>query len=493
MIKENFYTGEPISNSPPEQYISEAEAAQNASFGANFAQMQYGLGGNNYQMNPPQQNGPGYSTYPNQPQFQNTTYYNPYPNYMANYMPSPQPSPKYQYGYNPFQSFGNPIYNYQYQNQQLAYQQQMQQQRQAYIKPIDLYGNEYMPIVGYQDEISDMSRKVIQEQLEVDAINIAERTRARNNNNYNPYYGGYNYFNQPVYAQQYSQYNREVYKRIEEMKQQARQARTDFSVNLSKLAHHYLNDGVDDETIETMYTGQYIDVEQDQEMGMICAQLQFQQRYQSMVEIDPAAKYRQAALEVQKEIQSFIPPTATAKEYNDGMNLLMAKWRLDEEKSRRRSFAVDYKNDGNDSYKYLVRRKKAERIAQEQGFSLDPDAPMQIVNQVNKIKNNPEEEKKKLKKQFNESLLHNLFPDLVESGSYIDEDGALVAKCNIPDNINQEEQEYQAKKEGFINYMYSIPKIDQKPPDVLKKKEEQWDAFLGTIYTLADSTDNNTG
>ena len=509
MEKRNFYTGELIQdNHPPDntEFISEAEAVHNASFGANFSQTQYGLGGNIYQ-----QQSPGFNINPNysNPAFARTTYgnpflfnsegYNPYPNYFnpAQGFVSPYQQPMMQYG-NPYQNqfysggySANPAF--QFMNQPYF---QQQQQQDMYIAPVNLSGNDYLPMKGFEEEIQNMMTKVIDDQMEADARNIAERSKAYGQ--YNPYVGMNNYYCMPVYAQRYSSYTQDVYNKIREMKDQARKARIDFSINLSKMVHNYLNDGVDDETIERMYTGERIDAQSDPYISDYYRQLSFQKRMQNLVEYDPAAKYREAALRVNNEIRSCLPQdeNATAEEVAQGFSKLISKWNQEEEDTRRRSFTVDYKTDGNNSYKYLVRRRKAEAIANSQGYSLDPNTPMQIINQINKNKNsNFDKVKKDTQKEFKQAMLDNLFPELRETGSYIDEDGALVAKLRLPeqpiDRYNENENEYEAKKAGFNSFLSTIPKINLKPKEIIEAKQNSFNSFIGDLLSKPTITEDS--
>ena len=477
MIRENFYTGEPI---PPPNLISETEAVQNASFGRNFAEIHYGLGGNAYQ---PQQQNPGYNPY-----FQTQQMgYNPYINYSQSnpYMANPYNYSQQSFNYG--SPYGNPVFAYMNRNGMFPQFQQPTQQQQVYIKPVTISGD-YLPPAGIENEINEMMRKVIDEQMETDAKNIAARSKAYRDNNFNPFYTS-NYYQLPVFAQQYSSYNREVYSRIEQIKQEAKQARTDFSINLSKIAHHYLNDGVDDDQIEDMYTGKYINVNDNSDFSGIYRQMCFQQRAQNLVPVDPAAKYRYQIAAVQNEIRKYIPEDADLEKTSEGMNELFTKWKLEEEKDRRRDVSIEYNNS---AYKTLVLRKKAERIANEQGFSLDPNAPLQTIKQINSSnKNIGIQNRDEIKKQIAESTLRNMFPDLANSGSYIDNNGMLVAKCNPPTSsdpviVNSQEQEYENDKHRFEAFLNSMPKINEMPEKMVQQQKDEYNTYIDELLAISD-------
>ena len=433
MFKTNFYTGEMSS----EQYISEAEAVQNASFGQYAANQQsyipptYGLGGNVYQNS---YNGPPYMQPPTG--YQSYGSYNPALEYKANY----------------------------------GYPNQQQQFSQVFIPPINLSGNEYLFPSNIEDIAGDMVMKYYQEEAEYQGKRIAEQNRMRRQNY--SYNGMQNYYGAPVYGTLYNNFHSSVQDELEELKKQAKEQRVELSKKLSRLAHNYLNDGVGEEQIKDIYEGRVINVENT--VYQFSEMEAFQARFSSdrLVPLDPSqTPYREYVDARKKQIESILPKDTTVEEFGERMNLLMSTWELEELRDKRRNFGATYDNT---TYKRLLRDRIAEKEANKSGFSLfDGNSEPKIVSEINKTIDNlqamksnelsPEEKTKAAKE-----LASMLGYDMISEAVHFDEEGNMCLSANIGNHKgemytvkNENEAKFANQRAKFLAFEDSIPNGDR--------------------------------
>ena len=446
MIKENFYTGEPIMNSPPQsnnQFISESEAAQNASFGQYINQNQYGYGNpyfnqnfynNQYNQQPyGQPYGLGGNFYQWQYNQNNTPFMNP---------------PQYG-GYNNY-GYGNPAFN-PYYNQQNPYEPQ-----QIFIPPVNYSGNEYLPPSNYEDIIDKMRNDYIEADYSRRGEDLAKKSNQQNN----MYFGNMNYFGIPFYSYQ-NDYNSQLYRDIENLKNQARNARKELSINLSKLCHNYLNDGVSDEQIEEMYNGKVIDIESSPYTAALMIQARDQERFQNLVPFNNAAYYCEMDNKVSEEFNKIVPKDSNMVEAFDKFGIIYAEYLMEEEKSRRRDFS-EYSS--GDVYKYMIMKKAAENQLNRNGYinrELTREERTQIVK---------------------DKLAESGFPILSDS-AYIDDDGDITLSINMNNAINNsEESKYNNKRNEFIDFLNSVPNSNTK--NLVEKKEKSLESYDNFQYHI---------
>lgn len=453
MFKTNFYNGEMSMN---DQYISEAEATQNAGFGQYVAQQQtfpptYGLGGNVYQSGPPQT-----QMYPNpfmsQPQ-QGFSYGN-------------RP-PGFSYGNRPnFGVYGN---NNGYGR---FYEQKEEIPDMVYIPPLAPSGSEYMLPSNFDDEIvPELILRYTKEEAEFKGKQIAEEVaRSRMSHDMYSYNGNqFNYFGAPNYAPLYTQQFRStIVDDLEKIKASAREARRNFDIHIEKLRHHYLNDGVTDEEIEEMFTGKYVPAEKN--VYTNCRrQNMVQEQLMNLVPYDPTEPYRLAELETQRKIQSILPPDTTLEEFGSRAAMLYSTWELEEMYERRRSFRNDYDPI---TYRRLLREKIAEKEANRRGFTLmrseEPDPITKIKEQLTDIQSTRSEDMSNEEKtQIMKSALKNLGMPLLSDCVSFDEDGHMVVKANIGnakgfEYVSDENESYYANKRAmFAGFLDSIPRSEE--------------------------------
>ena len=266
MVRENFYTGEPISTGSP--FTSEQEAEMNAAIGqlyySGMQQPQYGgvyPGGYGYNPQPQQMqpyqmaaNNP-YISNPiiaatiNSQQYQQQQFVNPnnrQPVVQGYYVGQQQPGigygiPGTSNGYSPA-TFGgdggfiNPFYN---NGQQAPMYQAPNEEYKVFIEPIRMNG-EYMPFLDQEDRFNEICKREYNRMIESDDLG---------------YYGGNfgtNYYGSPFsYSRSSTQFERDM----NELSRKCRDNRKAFDMRISKMAHSFQNDGVTDEDIEKMYNG----------------------------------------------------------------------------------------------------------------------------------------------------------------------------------------------------------------------------------------------
>ena len=422
MRREDFYTGEPLPNgSPPflSEFGTEAEAIENASFG----KYDYDPG-NRMMNNQPITITPGGYGYNNpvmggigMPMMSQM-------NYQMN---------NYNYGY------GNPALAYQ-QQQQMMYMQQQQQSTEVrmFIPPIN-FSSDYLPSAGFEEEIERMKLEYWAKEQEAIGRESVDRQMM------NPYGGFQNYYGVPFYnPYQYNAINNEIANRAEQMKREARENRISLNMKLSKLAHSYLKDGVDDKAIEEMYTGKEVVVPVTPSTVTI-HDIYLENKLRNLVPFNNAPIYNEMDLAVSRSFNRFIPEDANMQQTFENMGVVAANYVLEEEQHRRRNGAVLYNSDDN-SYKYFVRRKAAERHAQKTG--------MNIGNNMM----TPQSES-----GITPQSLMSAFPTLNQTATLTD-DGTLNITCNFGSRAgqtysvhNSQESRYNMDKERFHKFIDSIP------------------------------------
>lgn len=452
MKHEDFYSGEPVESGSPNFFQSpsnvidtgatnqEVEAANMASFGrydydpaARAAMIQTA---------PVPLSGGGYGGY-----------FNPYqqPPYGGGIG---APPPWYGPGYSPW---GNPQPSYQYYR---PYQQQSppQMPTQYTIPPLS-FGNEFLPNADFQEQLDKMQVEFYMRQQDIEAKQAAER---QNSAYGSPYGYGYNYYGIPYYnPYQYNSLIKEYSSKLDAMKQEAQQRRTDFNIRLSQVAHNLTRGKLSEDDIREMYTGKTVEIPQANAPEIYYGQMRFAQ----MQPFDNSQMYRDYYAAIKREYDQIIPPDSNLKETFENMAVLQAKWDLDEEEHRRRNGATQYES-GN-AYKYYVRKKARERYAQGNATTL-PAYPGMPMN-------------------FNPSGMAGSYvagnPVLSKSTTLAD-DGTLNVSISLPANVgshkgevytvtNSNEAEYEAKRERFGRFLDSIPGniyLDQQK----QKKLEEW-------------------
>lgn len=406
MRREDFFTGgEPLDSSPPitmNEAVSYNEAVENAGFG------KYDYDPGMRLMSQPVSLFPGGYGY-NNPQFMN---------------------PPVGIGSNPYMPM-----NY---NPALYYQQQVQQQPQVpttyHIPALNFSGSDYLPPINFEEDIEKLKLDAWMKKEEQDAQQSVNRS---NNGIYSGY--GYNYYGVPFYnPYQYNSINSEIMQKVNEMQNEARENRIALNIQLSKLAHNVAGETYDESLLEERYRGKTVPIP-----GAPKTQLELyeQTRFSNLVEFDNSQFYRNHDMAVSREYNAIIPKNANMEECFKNMGIVYAQYEMEEEQHRRRNGATLYDSD-NDSYRYFVRSKAAERYAKKNGIP------------VPGVQNTPE--------NFKQNML-NSFSTLSQSAK-ICEDGTLNITCNFGSHAgetytvrNSEEAGYEKDRERFQSFLNSIP------------------------------------
>ena len=419
MKREDFFTGEPLPGGSPtilqNEYTTEQEAISNASFGS------YDYDPGTRMMN----NSPIASIYPG------SYGYNNFMNPPVSFNPYYGNNPGYYYGNLNYSNGGNPALALM-QQQQMQQQQMYQQQIQYHIAPVNFGGSEFLPSAQHEEEIERLK-------LEYWAKEQEEYARNSMSSAYNPYTGYYNYYGTP-YINPY-QYNNsisnEVDRKIAEIKEEARENRLNFNMNLARLAHNIAGDDYDDRDLRERYEGKNV----TGPMPITYGEIVEQNRFNNLVPVDNSKYYQEFHASVSREFNSVISKDSDLTETFSKMGELNAKYELEEEQHRRKNGALLY-DSANNSYKYFVRAKAAERYAQSKGLSL--------VQQVN---NSAEQLKSNMLNQYN---------TLSQSAKLCD-DGSLTITCPFGSKAgsnytvhNSMEAGYDTVKERFAQYLDSI-------------------------------------
>lgn len=414
MRRENFYTGEVVSDTSPailtNEYTTEAEAIQNASFG----KYDYDPGMRMVSQQPMSIYPGGYG-------------YNPNP-----YIP---PIGLGSYPYNNYGYQGTPYNNMM--NPALMYQQQYQQPQEIkyFISPVNFSGSDYLPPMNYEEMIDELKLEYWmkeQDQTAKNSVNL------QNSGYYNPY-GGYNYYGVPYYnPYQYNSINSEISQKITDIQNEARENRINFNLNLAQLAHNISGDTYDYVELEERYRGKQISAPG---CSLSFAELVQFNRFENLVPFDNSQMYRDHDMAVSREYHSVVSKDSNMQECFENMGVLNTHYELEEEQHRRRNAGVLYNSDDN-SYKYFVRSKAAERYAAKNGVRLQ--------NNIDTMKT------------YQNGLITN-FPTLSQSAKLCD-DGTLNITCNFGSKAgqtysvhNSQEAEYEQNRSRFQSFMNSIP------------------------------------
>ena len=433
MKTEDFYTGEPIDNnrSSPFERKDENEAAAMASFG----KYDYDPGLRQNQIYP---GGTGYNVYPQYG-------YGTYPQVGLGAMPNPvfnPVQPTYGMYRNPY-----PVY----------YPQQQSLPETVHIPGINLSG-EYLPNEDFDERIEKLKMDYIAKKEEIDAKNTVDQSSSYG-------YGngfGWNYYGASYYnPYQYNSLNQFVSKEIDAMKNEARENRMVFNLNMSKLAHKFADDDISTEDIEERYRGRTI------KTPTSCV-IPYNELYQinrlsNMVPVDNSQQYRDYELAVQAEYNKIIPKDADLKTAFENMGVMWANWELEEELHRRRDGSKLYNSD-NDAYKYFIRKKAEERYRREKGLPVANQQYDQFSNF------NPQQ----LRQDFiNKSPLSQV--------ATLADDGELKVSLSLPYNVgsmkgqnytvNSNEKEYEEKRARFASFLNSVKTDDNIHLDELKQKK----------------------
>ena len=398
MRKEDFFTGEtPLEVvSPP---VSPEEQMAN-------------IGGQVYGGPPVNIGGIGYNNYGYQG--------SPYGGGIGYNFGYNQPPAYTQYGYTPNMYQGNPAFAMMGNMQPMAAQDVT-----VNIPPHNPWGSEYLLPVDFEDQVDHLRWKYWWEQQTSEAN---RRISQPQQFGYPNYYGG-QYYSTPY---SYSNFGGNKYvEQYNEIKEKARQDRIDMNMQLSMLAHNYLGESYDENTLREMYTGKTITVP-----GITNIDIYEDNKLRNLVPFDNRQAYINADAQVSAEFRRRISPNASMNECFENLALVNYDYEMEKELHRRNK---DLKSSyDTNTYKTLIRQKVFDEKMSREG--LDPS------KQIRDMRDN--------------LLGSGLFPTLSQNARLAD-DGTLNITYSYNPNQNQvnnlNESQYLQERARFNSFLNAIP------------------------------------
>lgn len=404
MYQYNMVTGEPDYRSPNDNFgmISEQEVIQNANL----------IGGSQ----------PGGGYYYDTQSRMNSIYqpnYQPQSGFGA-YMNSPQPG---TYGY-----AGNPAFQIM---QNMGYQNVYQDQ--VYHQPgFSLSGPLLLPEDAFQ-RCEQLQIQMMMEQEEAYQERLKRQREYMNRTGMQT-----NYYGTPfMVVQEDYQITNKYRQIIEEMRQEAMDARMTLNKNLSRLSHRYLYGTEPDERqIDEIYEGRTITIP--------AADVEFnrhQQMLQSAQPVNNAYMYNMHYEQVTNDHNRYFENgNANMYTYFENVGEMMMDDVLAKEKEKRRDGSTLYQQDG--SYRDLLRRKMIERKMMNSG-------DIGGVVEGGKMFGIP-------------NIDISSFPVLSSAGTMLDDHTLMVSAPTAFANKNSQqlviqnelEQNYEANRGRFIQSIY---------------------------------------
>ena len=341
MIKENFYTGQPVEE--PSNLVDVKDVDKNN------LMMQFSTDPNqrmnqmNFQQNqqpfnpfmpaynpqrPPIQPQYGYGGYVGNPMFQ--TNYNSFGNYQA---------PMYG-GYN----YGPGQFNNYYSNR---WMQPSAPKDQVVHVPGFNFSNSGLMLTSDTEDICN--------QLQLDMMMEQEEAIVKRNQRFQGYFNnnGYNYYGMPYYnSYQDTSITRKYVDKINEIKNQATESRNNFNKNLLKMAYHYLGVDVNEDDLNTLCDGyDYVIPASTIQTQSECS------RFKNMIPVSNQQVYAKQYQE-DEEFHKYLNDENTMNQFFGSLGVMKTCEDLMEEQHRRRDGSQLYSSD---SYKRYLRKHIAER------------------------------------------------------------------------------------------------------------------------------------
>lgn len=333
MYKYDYYSGAPVIEGAPEQ-MSQEEIVQNANlydFNANARMSQM------IQMQQQAQYPMGSVGY----------YSNPVP---PNFMNPPIIGGSQESG---FQGFvGNPAFSYMNaMGMQNPYMNQPQYQDQTIFIPGFNTGSRLLLPSDAEDLCDKLQTEMMMEQEEAYVQRVERQKNYYQNLGYtgSNYYGmpyAYSYYNDPTITAKYK-------KLIEDMKQEAIEARNNLNKNLSRLSRSFIYGECDETEIDQLYEGRYITIP-----ATVVQYNAEQAALSKMQVVDSSYLYQQHHAKVSEKYKIHFDDNTDMNTFFEEIGQIIAEENLEEESHRRRDDSVLF--DGN-SYRTLLRKKLIER------------------------------------------------------------------------------------------------------------------------------------
>ena len=341
MIKENFYTGQPVEepvNLVDVRDVDKNDVMRQFSIDPNQRMNQINFQQNQQPFNPfmpaynpqrpPIQQQFGYGGYVGNPVFQ--TGYNSFGN----------PNPAFG-GY----SYGSGQFNSYFGNRWM--QQQSEPKDQVVHVPGFNFSNSGLMLTSDAEEICD--------QLQLDMMMEQEEAIVKRNQRFQGYFNnnGYNYYGMPWYnSYQDTSITRKYIDKINAIKKEATERRNNFNKNLLKMAYHYLGAEIDEESLNDICDGyDYVIPANTIQMQAECS------RFKNMIPVSNQQVYAKQYQE-SEQFQKFLNDENNVNQFFGSLGVMQVCEDLLEEQHRRRDGSQLYSSD---SYKRYLRKHIAER------------------------------------------------------------------------------------------------------------------------------------
>lgn len=409
MIKFDMFSGEPsYDGSPP---MSEPEIVQNANLMYDYDPQQR----LSHMQQQPVYPG-GFNTAPG---------YNQFSNFMN---PPVPPGTVMGSGFSGFA--GNPAYQFLGQGgMQNPYINQQPQDYTYFVPGFNTGSNTLLPA----DAEAICDELQMQMMIELEEANMKRIEKQKSYYNSLGYNNGYNYYGMPYMNSFYAdpQIVNKYKKKIEDIKREAEEKRSNMNKNLSRLCQNYLEGEVDEKRIEQIYSGRTITIpgqkiQYNQQINM----------FASMVPVDTSRIYQQHNAQVSAEFSKYFDENTDMNSFLRDCGQIISADRLDEEMHKRRDGSNLYKQDG--AYTALIKQKLREKHNAERGGG---------------------ENLPNLGQQNNQIPLGGAFPTLQQSSVLLD-DGTLQISApswlgNKQYQIkNVMEDEYEKNRGLFLQSIY---------------------------------------
>lgn len=454
MIRENILTGEPVGLGSPPNLSSEREAEMNASFGMYHYDPNYAA-----QVNNNIGTIATASMMSQQPQF-NNPYFNQNPMY-ANALRSSMPQQPqmlgygmvpqqqvygYQQPYYPQQQYGigyNPAAYCQTYNPYSFFKNSGQRSAEEYkifVEPLKPNGD-YIRFTDQQERLDNIIANEVKRTIDPEYYD----------NNYGRYYNAGYYY--------YGDSNNQIIRDFEDLKRKNMENRKKLDIQLSKLCHHYLNDGVTDQQIEDMYNGYTINT------GVIIQDNSMQRFFDNMQPYDDSWYYRQRDCEITEKFYKICgikdPEHCGLQEFFDNIGA----WGLylEQEKIRKERSRITGKIDV-DAYKYSIYIKSLNNFAEQNNLNSG-----ELVNKFNQQY-----------VQVNTALGKPVSPIMINPAyAILDENNNVI----IPDNVKQVLDESNQYDDQYKNLNKGTKNISEEEKEKIKQNLARFPTLSNAVIS----------
>ena len=339
MIKENFYTGQPVEeplNLVDTKELDKKNMMMQFSNDPNQRMNQMNLQQSQQPYNPfmpaynPPIQQPQYGGYIGNPAFQTGYGFGGY---------APNPVFGGGYGYSPG-GFNN------YYGNRWMQQPSMPKDQVVHVPGFN-FSNSGLMLSADAEEICD--------QLQLDMMMEQEEAAVKRNQRFQGYFNnnGYNYYGMPYYnSYQDMSITRKYIDKINEIKKEATKRRNDFNKNLLKMAYHYQGAEIDEETLNSICDGyDYVIPANTIQMQAECS------RFKNMVPISNQQVYAQ---QYQDDVNfhNYLNGDKSMNGFFGSLGVMQVCDELAAEQHRRRDGSQLYSSD---SYRRYLRKHIAER------------------------------------------------------------------------------------------------------------------------------------